>query len=264
MVDRAVAQRAGLGWYGKNTNILTKGWGSWIFLAEIVTNLPLVADEPLKTSCGSCEICLHACPTGALPVPYVLDNTRCISYLTIELRGSIPIELRPLMGNLIFGCDICQQVCPVNQLAERRLGLRAGGERDGQRGRQLPLIHVQPRREFQPRPGIGSSPELIPLLSLTEEEFRERFRHSPIKRAKRRGFLRNVCVALGNSGDPRAVPALINALHDEEPLIRGHAAWALGRIGGESARQALAEGLNNENDEEVRKEIRCALSMLAQ
>jgi epoxyqueuosine reductase len=260
MVDRAVAQRAGLGWYGKNTNILTKGWGSWVFLAEIVTNLPLTPDEPLKTGCGNCEICLHACPTGALPAPYVLDNTRCISYLTIELRGSIPIELRPLMGNLIFGCDICQQVCPVNQLAERRLGLRAGSERDGQRGRRLPLIHVQPRREFQPRPGIGSSPELIPLLSLTEEEFRERFRHSPIKRAKRRGFLRNVCVALGNSRDPRAVPALINALHDEEPLIRGHAAWALGRIGGESARQALCEGLNNENDEEVRKEIRCALS----
>lgn len=264
MVDRAVAQRAGLGWYGKNTNILTKGWGSWVFLAEIVTNLPLAPDEPLKTGCGSCEICLYACPTGALPAPYVLDNTRCISYLTIELRGSIPLELRPLMGNLIFGCDICQQVCPVNQLAERRLGLRAAGKRDGQRGRQLPLIHVQPRREFQPRPGVGSSPELIPLLSLTEEEFRERFRHSPIKRAKRRGFLRNVCVALGNSGDARAVPALINALHDEEPLIRGHAAWALGRIGGEPARQALCEGLNNENDEEVRKEIRCALSMLAQ
>ena len=122
MVDRAVAQRAGLGWYGKNTTILTKGWGSWVFLAEIVTNLPLVDglknlyDTPLKASCGNCEICLHACPTAALPAPYVLDNTRCISYLTIELRGSIPLELRPLMGNLIFGCDICQQVCPVNKI----------------------------------------------------------------------------------------------------------------------------------------------------
>src|SRR5438874_1377496 len=132
MVDRAVAQRAGLGWYGKNTNILTKGWGSWIFLAEIVTNLPLgdngwnAYDTPLKASCGNCEICLHACPTQALPAPYILDNTRCISYLTIELRGSIPLELRPLMGNLIFGCDICQQVCPVNKLAEKRLGLRKG------------------------------------------------------------------------------------------------------------------------------------------
>src|SRR5437660_5092675 len=139
MVDRAVAQRAGLGWYGKNTNILTKGWGSWVFLAEIVTNLPLGGEEgsgydaPSKASCGSCEICLHACPTGALPAPYVLDNTRCISFLTIELRGSIPLELRPLMGNLIFGCDICQEVCPVNKLAEKRLAIQtanAPGGRD--------------------------------------------------------------------------------------------------------------------------------------
>lgn len=264
MVDRAVAQRVGLGWYGKNTNILTKDWGSWVFLAEIVTNLPLAEDKPLKTSCGNCEICLHACPTGALPAPYVLDNTRCISYLTIELRGSIPLELRPLMGNLIFGCDICQQVCPVNHRAERRLGLREQGERHGQHGQQLPLIQLQPRREFQPRPAVGSSPELIPLLSLTEEEFRERFRHSPIKRTKRRGLLRNVCVALGNSGDPRAIPALTNALHDEEPLIRGHAAWALGRIGGAPAHHALTESLESEKDEDVRKEILCALSMFAQ
>src|SRR5256712_2102931 len=124
MVDRAVAERAGLGWFGKNTNILTKGWGSWVFLAEIVTNLPLTPDAPLKASCGNCEICLHACPTQAFPAPYVLDNTRCISYLTIELRGSIPLELRPLMGNLIFGCDICQEVCPVNKVAEKRLGFR--------------------------------------------------------------------------------------------------------------------------------------------
>src|SRR5579875_2420054 len=261
MVDRAVARRAGLGWYGKNTNILTKGWGSWVFLAEIVTNLPLKADEPLKANCGSCEICLHACPTRALPAPYVLDNTRCISYLTIELRGSIPLELRPLMGNLIFGCDICQQVCPVNKVAERRLGLREQ-EEQGEHGQQRPpLIQVQRHREFQPRPGIGSSPELIPLLSLSEEEFRERFRHSPIKRTKRRGLLRNVCVALGNIGDPQAIPALISALHDTEPLVRGHAAWALGRIGGKAAQQALAARLNTEEDEEVRQEIRCALSM---
>src|SRR5436190_14727668 len=185
MVDRAVAQRAGLGWYGKNTNILTKGWGSWVFLAEIVTNLPLVGEEgsgydaPSKASCGSCEICLHACPTGALPAPYVLDNTRCISFLTIELRGSIPLELRPLMGNLIFGCDICQQVCPVNIVAEKRLGLRGDGESK--------VITLRPREEFQPQPAVGSNPELIPLLMLTEEQFRERFRLSPIRRTKRRG-----------------------------------------------------------------------------
>lgn len=258
MVDRAVAQRAGLGWYGKNTNILTRGWGSWVFLAEIVTNLPLQEaelDAPLKANCGQCEICLHACPTGALPAPYVLDNRRCISYLTIELRESIPLELRPLMGNLIFGCDICQQVCPVNLVAERRLGLRADHS-----STPRPLT-FHPRREFQPRSGVGGSPELIPLLKLTEEQFRERFRNSPIKRTKRRGLLRNVCVALGNSGDRRAVPALIEALHHEESLVRGHAAWALGQLGGEAARQALIEALTTETHEEVLQEIRCALSI---
>ncbi len=250
MVDRAVAQRAGLGWYGKNTNILTKGWGSWIFLAEIVTNLALTPDEPLKANCGSCEICLHACPTKALPNPYELDNTRCISFLTIELRGSIPLELRPLMGNLIFGCDICQEVCPVNHMAEKRL-LQLTRKNDKT---------FRPHPEFLPRPAVGSSPELIPLLSLSEEQFRERFRRSPIKRAKRRGLLRNVCVALGNIGDPQAIPALIGALHDAEPLVRGHAAWALGRIGGEHATQALQEALTNEADPTVQKEISCALA----
>jgi epoxyqueuosine reductase len=255
MVDRAVAQRAGLGWYGKNTNILTKGWGSWVFLAEIVTNLPLAADTPTRANCGSCEICLHACPTQAFPAPYVLDNTRCISYLTIELRGSIPIELRPLMGNLIFGCDICQQVCPVNKVVEKRLGFRKEAGEAGQ------LLQVRRREEFRPRAGIGSNPELIPLLSLTEEQFRERFRSSPIRRTKRRGLLRNVCVALGNSGDPLAVPALVNALSDYEPLVRGHAAWALGRIGGDQAKHALDDVLASEDDEEVKKEIRYALQM---
>ena len=263
MVDRAVAQRAGLGWYGKNTNILTKGWGSWVFLAEIVTNLPLGGDSgqfydtSTKASCGACDICLRACPTGALPAPYVLDNTRCISFLTIELRGSIPLELRPMMGNLIFGCDICQQVCPVNIVAERRLGLRQDSKASSPSSQP---IHFHPRHEFRPRPQTGSAPELIPLLSLTEEQFRERFRGSPIKRAKRRGLLRNVCVALGNIGDPQAVPALIGALHDVETLVRGHAAWALGRIGGEEARRALEEVLIGEEDEEVRKEIECAMA----
>lgn len=256
MVDRAVAQRAGLGWYGKNTNILSHGWGSWIFLAEIVTNLPLAPEEvdaPLKANCGSCEICLHACPTGALPAPYVLDNRRCISYLTIELRESIPLELRPLMGNLIFGCDICQQVCPVNLVAERRLGLRPTAS-----AHVRPLT-FQPHRSFSPRPATGSSPELIPLLKLSEEEFRERFRGSPIKRTKLRGLLRNVCVALGNSGDRTAVPALCEALHHAEALVRGHAAWALGQLGSSSARLALEEALASETDTEVQKEICCAL-----
>jgi epoxyqueuosine reductase len=256
MVDRAVARRAGLGWYGKNTNILTRGWGSWVFLAEIVTNLPLADeefDEPLKASCGRCDICLRACPTGALPAPYVLDNRRCISYLTIELRGSIPLELRPLMGNLIFGCDICQEVCPVNKVAQRRLGLL---QSPGTGPRPLPF---RPRAAFSPRPSLGGNPELIPLLKLTEEEFRERFRGSPIKRAKRRGLLRNVCVALGNSNDRQAVPALCEALHHEEALVRGHAAWALGQLGSAQARGALEEALSSESEIDVRQEICCAL-----
>lgn len=274
IVDRAVAQRAGLGWYGKNTNILTKGWGSWLFLAEIVTNLVLAEDEAVKTNCGSCEICLHACPTNALPSAYELDNRRCISYLTIELRGSIPLELRPLMGDFIFGCDICQEVCPVNKVAEQRLGLR--GQPAGQvitpaqitRRKTSTQVKsesgtpFQPHQEFQARPAIGSSPELIPLLSLTEEQFRERFRHSAIKRTKRRGLLRNVCVALGNSGDRQAVPALSQALHHEEPLVRGHAAWALGKLGGSAASDALQAASHTEENEEVRNEIRNALAML--
>lgn len=254
MVDRAVAQRSGLGWYGKNTTILTKEWGSWVFLSELVTSLELAPDGPLASNCGQCEVCLRACPTNAFVAPYVLDNRRCISYLTIELRGSIPMELRPLIGAHIFGCDVCQQVCPVNQVVERRL------RRDGQLG--TPGA-TSKRLEFQPRPATGSSPALIPLLSLTEDEFRERFRKSPVKRAKRRGLLRNVCVALGNIGDTVAIPALSGALHDTEPLVRGHAAWALGRIGGPDARAALTDALLAEDDPAVLQEIRHAQEMLA-
>ena len=252
MVDRAVAQRSGLGWYGKNTNILTKEWGSWVFLSELVTSLELEPDAPLGASCGRCEICLHACPTNAFVAPYVLDNRRCISYLTIELRGAIPLELRPLIGTHIFGCDICQEVCPVNHVAEARLR-KAGALGSGARGERL---------EFQPRTPEASSPALIPLLALDEEGFRARFEHSPIKRTKRRGLLRNVCVALGNLGDPAAVPALSCALHeDTEPLVRGHAAWALGCIGGAEARAALEAAHTSEADETVRREIACALEM---
>jgi epoxyqueuosine reductase len=249
MVDRAIAQRAGLGWYGKNTNILTKGWGSWLFLAEVVTSLTLAPDEPLAANCGQCEVCLHACPTNAFVAPYVLDNRRCISYLTIELRGSIPIELRPLIGSHVFGCDICQQVCPVNLIAVKRLRQRGQFGAPGE------------RQMFQPREATGSSPALIPLLKLDDEAFRERFRHSPVKRAKRRGLLRNVCVALGNIGDPVAVPALCDALRDGDPLVRGHAAWALGRIGGADARAALESALPQEPDATARQEILHALTM---
>jgi epoxyqueuosine reductase len=160
-----------------------------------------------------------------------LDARRCISYLTIELKGSIPRELRPLMGNHIFGCDICQDVCPWNSKAK-------------------------PTREkmSSPRPDLVAPP-LIPLMNLSEEEFRERFRRSPIKRAKRRGFLRNVAVALGNSKNPKAIPALARALQDPEPLIREHAAWALGQIGGVQAKQILEQVRSHETDPTVRAEI---------
>jgi epoxyqueuosine reductase len=249
MVDRAVAQRSGLGWFGKNTNILTKGWGSWVFLSEIVTSLELEPDTPTGANCGRCDLCLRACPTHAFVAPYVLDNRRCISYLTIELRGSIPLELRPLIGTHIFGCDICQEVCPVNQVAEKRL--RAGGWPENASKRRL---------EFAPSLELGSSPALLPLLALDEEEFRRQFKNSPIKRAKRRGLLRNVCVALGNIKDPVAVPGLIGALHDTEPLVRAHAAWALGQIGGPEACEALNVSQHIDEDETVREEARCALS----
>jgi epoxyqueuosine reductase len=250
MVDRAIAQRSGLGWYGKNTNILTKGWGSWVFLAEIVTSLDLAPDPPLMSNCGKCEVCLRACPTNAFVAPYVLDARRCISYLTIEHRGAIPVELRPLMGAHIFGCDICQEVCPVNLVAEKRL--RAAGRLGG---RSEPPM-------FRPRAAQASSPALIPLLKLDEDGFRQRFRHSPIKRAKRRGLLRNVCVALGNIGDPAAIPPLLETLMDAEPLARGHAAWALGRLNAQEARGALESLAAHDPDLSVQAEARYALSLL--
>jgi epoxyqueuosine reductase len=171
--------------------------------------------------------------------PYVLDARRCISYLTIELRGPIPRELRPLVGNWIFGCDVCQEVCPWNRKAA------AGSE---------------PR--FAARPSLRA-PELVPLLAMTQEEFSETFRRSPVKRAKRCGFLRNVCVALGNSGDPSAVPALLRALRHEEPLVRGHAAWALGRLGDAGIRPELEQAAREEPEEWVREEVRFALEELA-
>ena len=234
MLDRAVAQRAGTGWFGKNTNILTSKFGSWVFLAQIITDLDLVPDPPLKKTCGSCTRCLTSCPTDAFTRPYELDNTRCISYLTIEHRGAIPLELRPLMQDWVFGCDICQDVCPVN-------------------------LKASPTREPAFRKTESESLDLLWLLEMTEEEFRERFRHSPIKRAKRAGLQRNACVALGNVGDTRAVPALSRAIANGEPLVRSHAAWALGRIGGDDAREALHRALAAEDDADVIAEIRLAL-----
>ena len=240
ILERELAWRAGLGWPGKNTNLINRQVGSWLFLGAILLDRELVYDTPAPAHCGTCTRCLIACPTRALVAPGVLDARRCISYLTIELRGSIPRELRPLLGTHIFGCDICQAVCPWN--------------------RQAP---ESSEPAFLPRAGFAA-PELVPLLRLSDEEFRARFHGSPISRAKRRGLLRNVAVALGNLRDLRAFPALQAALYEAEPLIRSHAAWALGRLGGGEARQALQAVLSTERDGDVREEITLALTELVE
>lgn len=242
IVDRAAAARAGVGWYGKSTNIITTGpAGSWIFLGEVLTTLDLQPDVPLRKNCGSCDLCMRACPTGAIVAPYVLDSNRCISYLTIEHRGMIPRDLRPLIGDWIFGCDICQEVCPPNA-----------------RPIAAPTAHT----EFQPADPSVAYPDLVELLHITPAEFSARFRHSPIKRAKRDGLRRNAAIAIGNSGDWAAVPALIAALDDDSALVRAHVAWALGRLGNGEAKQALTTRLEREEDAEVRAEIALALQDL--
>ncbi len=237
VLERDHAQRSGLGWIGKNTLLINQQLGSYLFLGEILTDAELQPDDAfLPDHCGTCERCIWACPTGAIAGPREVDARLCISYLTIELRGPIPLELRPLIGNRVFGCDICQEVCPWNKEAPES---------------------AEPR--FEPRDDVTGG-ELIELIALSEEEFRQRYRGTPIERPKRRGFLRNVAVALGNWGQPAAVPALVGALNDEDPLVRGHVAWALGRIGGPEAANALDVRLAKEDDGWVRTEIGLALN----
>lgn len=236
ILEREYAQKAGVGWIGKNTNLIHWRSGSWYFLAEVLINIALESDTPdLRGSCGTCTRCIDDCPTDAIIEPNLLDSRRCISYLTIELKESIPKALRPKIGNLIFGCDICQEVCPWNSKA-------------------LPTTEAA----FQPRDG-NLAPELLSLVGMTQQEFSRRFKGSPIKRAKRRGFLRNILVAIGNWRSQRAVPALKDALADDESLVRSHAAWALGRIGGETARQVLQTRLTIETEQDVITEIQDAL-----
>ena len=238
MLDRAAAVRAGLGWFGKNGNVLNPTFGSWLLLGQIITNLPLAPDTLLSKNCGQCVRCIPACPTDAIVAPYVVDNRRCISYLTIEHKGAIPRGLREGIGNWVFGCDVCQEVCPVNRKAKAANDPNFG------------------RRDL-------SSVDLIELLEMTEDEFRARFAGTPLMRAKRVGMQRNACVALGNVGDASAVPALARALSvsGEQPtLVRQHAAWALGRIGGPEARAALQSAQRTERDESALSEIRQALA----
>ncbi len=234
MLDRAAAARSGIGWFGKSTNLLTRTHGSWVFLGQLVTDVELVPDDPLKKTCGSCVRCIDVCPTDAIVAPYVLDNRRCISYLTIENRGAIPREMREPMGDWVFGCDLCQDVCPVNFKA---------AETKESAFEKVRFDLLDPEE----------------MLELTEEGFRERFRNSPIRRATRTGLQRNVCVALGNTGDPGAVAPLARALKEGDALVRGHAAWALGQIGGDDAVRRLEEAASTETDPGVLDEISAGL-----
>jgi epoxyqueuosine reductase len=206
ILERDHAARSGIGWHGKSTMLIDPRLGTWFFLAEILTTLELPRDEPQRDRCGTCVRCITACPTGAITAPHRLDARRCISYLTIELKGSIPLEMRPLIGDRIFGCDDCLEACPWNRFA--KLSRESAFAAD--------------------RSTVGTS--LCEYLLLSDNEFREMFRNSPIKRIKRRGFLRNVCVALGNVGTAQDLPALEQALTDDEPLIVEHAAWAISQI----------------------------------
>jgi epoxyqueuosine reductase len=208
VLERDFAQRAGLGFAGKHTNVISRRFGNWILLAEIVTSLELEPDTPEKNHCGNCTRCIEACPTRAITAPFQLDARLCISYLTIELKGSIPVELRPAIGHRIFGCDDCLAVCPWNRFA-----------REGK------LMKEHARSDL-------AAPDLIELLQLDEAGFKSRFAGTPILRTKRRGLLRNICVALGNTSDASALPHLRKAAGGSDPLIAEHARWAIERIQG--------------------------------
>jgi epoxyqueuosine reductase len=208
VLEKPLAERAGVGWQGKSTMLIHPKLGPWLLLGEIITTLELEPDVPMQDHCGKCSRCIEACPTGAITAPYQLDARRCIAYLTIELKGSIPEELRPLIGDRVYGCDECLDVCPWNRFAQttreaRFLAPAAGDSRD----------------------------DLHALLEITPQEFKRRFAKSPILRVKRRGLLRNVCVVLGNIGTADDLPALRRAEQHDEPLVREHASWAVRQIG---------------------------------
>ena len=245
LLERALAQAAGLGWIAKNTCLIHQKVGSWFVVGEILTSLELEPDQPVPDRCGSCTRCIDACPTGAIVQPYVLDATRCISYFTIELRGAIPEEFRPDMGRHVFGCDICQDVCPWNSKAlvtllpefqPRSLGM-AEDNPGSDRKRAEGLNQSRDRKgavknDTYPHnaPASAFNPPLEWLANLTEDEFREFFRGSPVKRARYSGLLRNGSVAMGNSGLPTFRPVLEKLAELPDPVIQEHARWALGRL----------------------------------
>lgn len=241
IVDRAAAARAGMGWYGKNTMILVPRHGSWVMLGELLVDLEIDRDRPLRSRCGQCRACRDACPTGALVDDYVLDAPRCLSYITIEHRGPIPRDLRPRLGNWVFGCDVCQDVCPYTAAA------RPSDEPD-----------------FRPESIEHAFPSLRWLLRMTEAEFREIYRGTAVLRAKRPGLARNAAVALGNVGTPVDLALLEEVVvgHDA-PLVRGHAAWAMARIDRASSTPFLLRRLAPEPDAGARAEIVDALNGLS-
>ena len=216
VLEKPLAQRAGVGWQGKSTMLINTRLGPWLLIGEILTTLELEPDAPMRDHCGSCSRCITACPTGAITAPYQLDARRCIAYLTIELKGSIPEELRPLIGDRVYGCDECLNVCPWNRFAQTTRETR----------------FLAPARDT-------SRDELHELLEITPQEFKRRFAKSPILRVKRRGLLRNVCVVLGNIGTPDDLPVLRRAEQHDEPLVREHAGWAVRQI--ESRAKTFAE-----------------------
>jgi epoxyqueuosine reductase len=236
LLEREFAQLAGLGWIGKNTMLLNTQLGSWFFLAALLSSEELDDDEPFtRMHCGTCRACIDACPTGALVDPHRLDARRCLSYLTIELQSAVPEALRPMLGSWLFGCDICQEVCPWN--------------------RDVPAATPH---EFEPAPGMNPI-DLLPLFSLDDTAYRARFRRTPLWRPKRRGLLRNAALVLGNRPTEAALPALTAGLADSEPLVREASAWALGQFDAPSAHDVLADRCNTESDPAVIEAIRRAL-----
>jgi len=235
VLERELAAAAGLGWVGRNTQLLHRG-GSWFFLGELFLDIELAYDAPVADMCGSCTACIDACPTGALADGYLLDSRRCISYLNIELKGAIPPERRADLGEHLFGCDICQDVCPWNR-----------------------KVRTVERPDFAPRAELRTH-SLADLLGMDAETFARVFRSSPLKRAKRRGLARNAAVVLGNLGDREATEVLGRALRsDPEALVRAHAAWGLGRLGGAPARRELDRARGADPDPDVRGEAEAAL-----
>ncbi len=230
LMEKPLAAKSGLGWQGKHTNLVSREFGSWLFLGVMLTELELVSDAPETDHCGSCRACLDVCPTDAFPAPYKLDARRCISYLTIEHDGAIPVEFRTAMGNRIYGCDDCLAVCPWNKFAETTSELKFAASE------------------------VTDAPDLGTLSRLSDEAFREAYSGSPIKRIKRHRFIRNVLIAMGNSGEERFVPDIVRLLDDKAPIVRGMAAWALRQLDPNRFETEKNQRVLNETDAEVRAE----------